>query len=113
MTTTRSKLSPQVIRLAKKKVITAKALELLRSPHLFGHYLEAMERSGVEGEERNPTILLLVGVPRVLQKPLNLIIKRQSSARKNHLANRALSLFHKKDVKRRIQESSARVGASL
>jgi hypothetical protein len=106
MTTTRSKLSPQVIRLAKKKEITAKALTLLRSPHLFGHYLEAIERSGVVGEERNAEVLLIVGVSRVLEKPINLIIKAPSSAGKNHLASRGLRLFPR-DAVRELTSSSA------
>lgn len=78
-----------------KEEITAKALKPLSSLNLFGHYLDAMEGSGVVGDERNATILLIVGVSRVLQRPLNLIIKGQSSAGKKHLANRALSLFPK------------------
>lgn len=106
MTTTRSKSSPQAIRQAKKEEIAAKALELLRSPHLFGHYLEAIERSGVVGEERNAEVLLIVGVSRVLQKPINLIIKAPSSAGKNHLASRGLRLFPT-DAVRELTSSSA------
>jgi hypothetical protein len=94
MTTTRSKLSPHAIRQA----------------YPVGHYLDAMERSGVEGEERNATILMLVGIPRVLEKPLNLIIKKTEFGWEEPLGESRSVLFHK-DVKRRIQESSARVGA--
>src|SRR5438445_369364 len=89
-----------------KDEITAEALELLSSPYLFGRYLDAMERSGVVGEERNAEVLWIVGVSKDLLRPINLIVKGPSSAGKNHIVSRGLRLFPK-DCVRELTSSSA------
>jgi len=82
------------------------AMELLRSPDFFGKYLDAVERCGVVGEERNAEVLLIVGISRLLPKPINAVIKGPSSAGKNHLASSVLRLFPE-DAVRELTSSSA------
>jgi len=89
-----------------KEELKASALQLLSSPDFFGKFLEAMERSEVVGEERNAEVLFIVGISRLLPKPINLIIKGPSSAGKNHLASRVLSLFPE-DTVHELTSSSA------
>jgi len=89
-----------------KEKIKARALQLLSSPDCFGMFLEAMERSEVVGEERNAEVLFIVGISRLLPKPINLIIKGPSSAGKNHLASRVLRLFPE-DAVHELTSSSA------
>lgn len=83
----------------ERKKITEEALKLLASPDLFRRHLDALQRNGLVGEERNATIVFVTGVSRLLPKPLNLTVKGQSSAGKNHLVKSVLSLFQEADVK--------------
>ena len=74
------------------------ALDLLRSPDFFDHYLDVIARTGLVGEERNAAVLLVAGISRSLPRPLNVIVKGKSSSGKNYLVNRVLSLFPKNAV---------------
>src|SRR5690349_3030276 len=89
----------------EKEDLTRAALELLRSPHIFAHYLELVRRSGLVGEERNATVLNIAGISRLLGRPLNVIVKGRSSSGKNFLANRALLPFPRTSI-REITSSS-------
>ena len=89
----------------RKDEIEGKALELLCSPDLFGSFLKAIGRNGVVGEERNACVLLIAGVSRLLDRPLNVIVKARSSAGKNHLVNGVLRLFPE-DAVRELTSSS-------
>jgi hypothetical protein len=89
----------------ERKTLTREARKLLESPDLFRKHLDAMQRNGLVGEEPNATIVLVTGVSRLLQKPLNLTVKGPSSAGKNHLIKCVLSLFPK-DAVREITSTS-------
>jgi hypothetical protein len=65
--------------------LTEQALELLRSPDLLKRYFDVLRRSGLVGEERNAAVLLIAGISRLLDRPLNLIVKGHSSAGKNQI----------------------------
>src|SRR6516162_8689898 len=65
-----------------KKTLLA-ALALLGSPRFFCKLLEALEREGLVGEQRNALVVFIVVVSRLLAKPLNLFVKGQSSSGKN------------------------------
>lgn len=89
-----------------QKALTDQAKKLLRSPELLPLYLDAVARVGLVGEERNALVVLITGVSRILDKPLNLIVKGRSSSGKNHLVNCCLRLFPD-DAVRELTSSSA------
>lgn len=90
----------------EKEELTKQALGLLRSPTLFHQHHEALHRSGLVGEERNASVLLITEVSRLLERPLNIIAKGQSSSGKNHLISRSLRLVPE-DAVRELTSSSA------
>jgi len=90
----------------EKEELTRDALELLRSPRIFAHYLDIVRRSGLVGEERNAAVLNIAGISRLLGRPLNVIVKGPSSSGKNFLVNRALLPFPRSSI-REITSSSA------
>ena len=71
----------------------AAALALLRSPRFFCELLEALQREGLVGEQRNALVVFIVVVSRLLAKPLNLFVKGQSSSGKNHTVKKVLRLI--------------------
>jgi hypothetical protein len=71
----------------------AAALALLGSPRFFCKLLEALEREGLVGEQRNALVVFIVVVSRLLAKPLNLFVKGQSSSGKNHTVKKVLRLI--------------------
>lgn len=75
------------------------ALQLLRSPYFFYELLKALKDDGLVGEERNALALFIVATSRILRRPLNAIVKGQSSSGKNWLVKRVLRLFPKDCVK--------------
>jgi hypothetical protein len=75
-----------------KKTLSA-ALALLASPRFFCELLEALEREGLVGEQRNALVVFIVVVSRLLAKPLNLFVKGQSSSGKNHTVKKVLRLI--------------------
>ena len=60
-----------------------KALELLQSPDFFNRMISVTKRMGLVGETINALVVYVVGVSRLLAKPLCLFIKGASSAGKN------------------------------
>lgn len=78
---------------AEKEELNKQALEILQSPDLLPRYLDITARIGLVGEEGNALAVFMTGVSRLLPKPLHLIIKGQSSAGKNYLANCSLRTF--------------------
>ena len=83
----------------------AAAQRLLNSPRFFNHFLQAVRRRGLIGEERNALILYLAACSRVLARPLNDIVKGHSSTGKNYLVRTVLSLCPKSSY-REISSSS-------
>jgi hypothetical protein len=69
------------------------AKKLLRSQYFFNKFLSAMKKSGLVGEARNAQVLFVVATSCILDRPLNIFVKGQSSAGKNWLATRVLNLF--------------------
>lgn len=90
----------------EKEELTKLALELLRSPDFFQKYYDALQRIGLVGEERNASVLLIAAVSRLLDRPLNIIVKGHSSSGKNHVVNRTLRLVPE-DAVRELTSSSA------
>jgi hypothetical protein len=78
---------------AEVKRAKREAQKLLRSRYLFNKFLRAMEKSGLVGETRNALVLFVVAASRVLDRPLNVFVKGHSSAGKNWLVTRVLSLL--------------------
>jgi hypothetical protein len=91
----------------KETETEVKAAKLLRSPKFFSKLLAAVARNGLVGEERNALVLYIVGVSRLLKRPLNVLVKGSSSAGKNFLITAVLRLFPKHCV-REITSSSLR-----
>ena len=83
------------------------AREILASPHFFALYLEALKRQGLVGEEKAALVVLIVIVSRLLKRPINLMVKGQSSSGKNFLVRKSLSLLPK-DAVREITSTSQR-----
>ena len=96
------KISPAEIRKAK-----AKAQQLLRSTRFFNEFLTAVRKAGLVGEEKNALVLLIVAVSRLLNRPLNVIVKGQSASGKNWLVTRVLRLMPS-DAVREISSTSRR-----
>jgi hypothetical protein len=69
------------------------ALYLLKSPKFFRRFLADVRRLGLVGESRNAAVLYIVAVSALLERPLNAILKGESSAGKNYLASRVLKLI--------------------
>jgi hypothetical protein len=67
-----------------------KALRLLGSEDLLCRFLDVTERSGLVGEERNAMAVMVTGVSRLLDLPLNLLVKGSSSSGKNYTVDRSL-----------------------
>ena len=70
----------------------ARAEVLLTDPGLLRRYVEASRDLGLVGEERNVAILKLALVSRVLERPVNVVVKGPSSGGKNFLIETALRL---------------------
>jgi hypothetical protein len=69
------------------------ALDLLYSSNLFPLLLDDLAKAGLVGEKRNALATWILGTSRLRGKPLNEIIKGQSSSGKNHLARTVLKFF--------------------
>src|SRR5690242_310860 len=78
--------------------IAAQARKLLKSPDLFVRFLSAAEKTGLVGERRNALVLFVVTVSRLLDRPLNAIIKGPSSSGKNWMAKCVLDFLPKNCV---------------
>jgi|SRR5579859_23740 len=90
---------------SKRTEVRDQALKLLSDPDFFGKYLDILERGGLAGEQRNACVLLVAGISRLLPRPVNTLIKGNSSSGKNFLVNKVLELFPK-DAVREITSSS-------
>ena len=71
---------------------TAIAESWLKSQHFFPRVLAGVGKVGLVGEARNGLVVYLVAVSRLLEKPLNLLVKGQSSSGKNYLVRTVLKL---------------------
>ena len=87
------------------RAVRKRAMGLLRSPNFFPLLLEAVEKEGLVGEQRNALVLFIIAVSRLLPRPLNALVKGQSSSGKNWLVGRVLRLLPKNKV-REITSSS-------
>lgn len=95
------------LRLKELRQAKAEALDLLASPRFFNEFLKAVERTGLIGERNNALVVLIVAVSRLFQRPLNLIVKGQSSTGKNWLVTRVLHLMPR-DAVREISSTTMR-----
>ena len=89
----------------KRRALTDQALKILTGPDIFGEQIDELERRGLTGEHRNATVLMIAGISRLLERPISVLIKGQSSSGKNHLAQKVLDLFPP-DAVREITSSS-------
>lgn len=90
----------------KSENVNQRALRILESGDFFGDLRNVLTRGGLVGEEQNALAAYVVATSRLLQNPLNVLIKGRSSAGKNYLANSVLQLLPKRDVKT-LSSSSA------
>jgi hypothetical protein len=91
---------------ARQDELKALALDLLQSPDIFTRYFDFVQRRGLVRERRNAAVLFTAGISRLLDRPLNIIVKGHSSAGKNHLVRCALRPFPR-DAIRELTSSSA------
>jgi hypothetical protein len=77
---------------AEQRRTEKEALKLLRSEYFFTEFLQAVKKAGLVGEEQNALVLEIVVDSRILPRPLNAFVKGRSSAGKNWLLTRVLSL---------------------
>jgi hypothetical protein len=80
------------------KSVGARALELLSSPNFFPELLDAIQKDGVVGEERNALVIYIAATSRLFDKPLCLFVKGASSVGKNFLTDAVLKLFPESDM---------------
>ena len=71
----------------------AQCAELAQQPRILDHFALALESCGVVGERRTAKLLYLVGVSRLLARPVSAVVKGPSSAGKSHLTERVLQFF--------------------
>jgi hypothetical protein len=81
-----------------KRAIEKKATELLRSPDFFFRFLQDVRRDGLIGERRNALALYLAGTSRLRPRPVNVMVKGESSSGKNYLVRKVVNFFPKKRV---------------
>jgi DNA primase len=74
------------------------ALAFLRHPNLLDRLLEDMEAFGYVGEESGKLLVYLLGISRMLKKPLSGIIRSQSGSGKSSLAELVERLTPPEDV---------------
>ncbi len=67
--------------------------ELATSDRILDKFADALERCGVVGERRTSKILYLALTSRFLTRPVSVIVKGPSSARKSFITDRVLSFF--------------------
>jgi hypothetical protein len=71
----------------------AQCAELAQQPRILDRFALALESCGVVGERRAAKLLYLVGVSRLLARPVSAVVKGPSSAGKSHLTERVLQFF--------------------
>jgi hypothetical protein len=81
-----------------KRTARKKAEELLRSPLFFNRFLEDIRRAGLVGERRNALALYIVATSRLRERPVNAIVKGQSSSGKNFLVRKVTEFFPAKCI---------------
>lgn len=69
------------------------AMDLLRDPDLLGRLNEDLEAARCVGEINNKIMIYLTITSRLLEKPINLIVKGDSSGGKSHLVEKVSQLF--------------------
>ncbi len=79
--------------MTKDKAPHNQAVTLLKSNRFFNELLKALDRGGLVGEQQNALALFVIGVSRLMTRPLNAFIKARSSAGKNLLVKSVLRLF--------------------
>jgi len=79
--------------------VERKAKKPHESPSLFPELLTTVKRAGLVGEEKNAEVVYCVGTSRLLDRPLNLFVKGQSSSGKNYLVQKVLQLFPGESVR--------------
>lgn len=75
--------------------VAAQANALLQSPSLLFDVLTMIKKLGVVGEERTSLLHFLVLTSRLLQKPVSVTVKGDSSAGKSFTISKVLKLFPK------------------
>jgi hypothetical protein len=85
-----------------------KAMELLRSPFLFRHFLADAEKAGLVGENRNALALYIVATSRFRGRPINALVKGKSSSGKNFLVRTVLDNFMPKETVHGVSSMSER-----
>lgn len=78
--------------------VSADAIALLEDPDLIARLLKDTTELGVVGEEHNKVSLLLAMTSRKCDKPMDVIVKGESSAGKNYVVAGVASLFPPADV---------------
>ncbi len=69
------------------------AVKFLKSPDMFADILEALQITGIVGEETNKIVCYLTAVSRLLPKPLSTLIQSRSGAGKSTLQNAVLKFI--------------------
>ncbi|MFH1893744.1 MAG: toprim domain-containing protein [Candidatus Zixiibacteriota bacterium] len=86
----------------KKEVFTddekARAQKLLEDPRLLERLLDDLEAIGCIGEDDNKLIVCLTLVSRVLDEPISLIVKGESSGRKSHIVEKVAQFFPREEI---------------
>lgn len=75
------------------QAVRDEAREMLESPNLWGRILDDVERIGLAGEMELAATLYLLGVSRLLPRPLAAIVSAPSSTGKSYTIEKVSSLF--------------------
>jgi hypothetical protein len=88
-----SKPDPESDRAARRDEAWRACADLAGEPRILDRVVIELERSGLVGEQRAAKLIYLVLASRLLDRPLCAVVKGPSSAGKNFVAGRVLSLF--------------------
>jgi MarR family len=69
------------------------ARDLILEPDILGRFGAEIERAGLAGESRNAKVLYLALTTRLLDRPVNVVVKGPSSGGKNFLVKNAVRFF--------------------
>jgi len=97
----RERFSQDNVRIIESKPETApvykdvdeKTTELLKDPALLYRIVETVHRLGIAGEEENICLLYLAMTSRILNAPLSVTLKGESSSGKSYLTEKVCQLF--------------------
>lgn len=93
----------EVLKFSLSETDKEQTLSLLKDPNLINRFLEILDKLGCVGEEDNKLLIGLTLVSRILNEPINLIVKGESAGGKSYLVQKVAQLFPQEDIIQRTR----------